>query len=216
MKTLIYWKNGCTLDASHFTSKATVQSRFSVLAEYRSLPCKTAATVSPGECHNNQLLSSIYAYTHALLTDTYIHTNIHIHTSIRTYIHTYIQGKAIPVEAWRCSWVSRNLSLPEFLDNGQKKVARLWAVRKAASNSSPTPQEIPLKLISVGVWVDYRIGGTKWKKNRTLDLMVWSTVPQPTSSPRGTHNLQYIYRYLCIHGHIGLYIGAHTQIFDMW
>ena len=166
--------------------------------------------------HNNQLLSSIYAYTHALLTDTYIHTNIHIHTSIRTYIHTYIQGKAIPVEAWRCSWVSRNLSLPEFLDNGQKKVARLWAVRKAASNSSPSPQEIPLKIISVGVWVDYRIGGTKWKKNRTLDLMVWSTVPQPTSSPRGTHNLQYIYRYLCIHGHIGLYIGAHTQIFDMW
>jgi len=41
-------KSGCTLDAIHFTSKATSHNRISVIEELSSLAfCKTAETVSP-------------------------------------------------------------------------------------------------------------------------------------------------------------------------
>jgi len=44
--------SGCTGDATHFTSMATGQNRFSVLAEQgSSLPYKSAAPVSPREAY---------------------------------------------------------------------------------------------------------------------------------------------------------------------
>ena len=45
-------KSGSTLDANHCTSMATGRNRFSVVAEHNSsLPCKTAAPVSPTESY---------------------------------------------------------------------------------------------------------------------------------------------------------------------
>ena len=110
-----------------------------------------------------------------------------------------------------------NLRIPEGLDNGHMKVVKFWAL----STADFTPQEIPLELIYVRVWVDYMAGGFKRMKNRTLDLPACSGVPQPAASPSGQPNLHtYIYKYTYVYMNPYSFTYAppptQTQTFDMW
>ena len=41
----------------------------------------------------------------------------------------YSKHKAIPLQAWTGPWGSRNLRIPEFLDNRYIKIAKLSALR---------------------------------------------------------------------------------------
>ena len=58
-------------------------------------------------------------------------------------------GKAVPLQAWTGPQGSRRLGPPDFLDMWHMKVVRF----SAPSAGRLYPQEIPLELISLIVWV---------------------------------------------------------------
>jgi hypothetical protein len=69
---------------------------------------------------------------------------------MRRSLNIKLRGKANPLQACTGPYRSRRLRLQEFLDNRDKKVARLSAKHTDRLHSPPPlPQEIPLILISV-------------------------------------------------------------------